>query len=375
MPIPGVDIVPVANSRDLNNFVLFPWSIYRGDPNWVPPLIGDTKSMLLPKKHPFHQHADVALFLARKQGRIAGRIAAIVNHRHNEFQEEKTGFFGFFESNNDPQVSGALLERAARWVAERGMERLRGPANFSTNEECAMLVDGFDSPPCVMMPYNPTYYPGLMEAAGFTKAKDLVAYQLRREDVNEDRLNRLADVIAERESVTIRPLDKRRLGEEVTQFTVVYNQAWEKNWGFVPMTHEEIEHMAKSLKAVIDPDLVLFMQKKGGETIGFAMALPDVNQALKHANGRLFPIGLPKILWHARHIKKLRVLVLGLLQEHRGKGLDVLLYLHLYRNGMRKGYNEGEFSWILEDNTAIRRPLERIGAHVYKTYRFYERGL
>lgn len=374
MPIPQIEIVPVGNGKELHRFVTLPWKVYRGDANWVPPLIGDMKSMLRPEKHPFYRHGEVALFMALRRGEPVGRIAAIINHRHNEFQEEKTGFFGFFETVNDPYVSGALLERAADWTRERGMDRLRGPASFSTNEECAMLIDGFDSPPCVMMPYNPPYYPTLMEGAGFTKAKDLVAYNLTREEASEDRLRRLAEVIAQREQVSIRPIDRKRFGEEVANFSVVYNQAWEKNWGFVPMTDEEIEHMAKSLKSVIEPDLVLFMQKNGS-TIGFAMALPDLNRALKHANGRLFPLGLVKILWHARRIHKVRVLVLGLLKEYRGRGLDVLLYLHLYRNGLRKGYNEGEFSWILEDNVSIRRPLERMGAHVYKTYRFYERAL
>ncbi len=375
MPIPQIEIVPVeGNGRGLHRFVMFPWRIYRGDPYWVPPLIGDTKSMLRPEKHPFYKHGEVGLFMARKNGEPAGRIAAIINHRHNEYQEEKTAFFGFFESIDDPNVAGALLERAAGWARERGMDRLRGPASFSTNEECAMLVDGFDSSPCVMMPYNPSYYPRLMEAAGLSKVKDLVAYNMTREEANEERLRRLSEVIAHREQVVIRPIDKKRFGEEVENFSVVYNQAWERNWGFVPMTDEEIDHMAKSLKSVIEPDLVLFMQKNG-TTIGFAMALPDVNRALKHANGRLFPVGLIKILWHARRIHKVRVLVLGLLKEYRGRGLDVLLYLHLYRNGLRKGYNEGEFSWILEDNVAIRRPLERMGAKVYKTYRFYERSL
>jgi len=374
MPIPQIETSPVGNERDLHRFVMLPWKIYRGDPQWVPPLIGDTKNMLRPAKHPFHRHAEVALFLARREGEVVGRIAAILNHRHNEFQEEKTGFFGFFESVNDPKVSGALLERAAEWAREKGMDRLRGPASFSTNEECALLIDGFDSPPCVMMPYNPPYYATLLEAAGFAKVKDLVAYNLTRDDANEERLRRLSEVIAQREQVVIRPIDRHRLMEEVDLFSVVYNQAWEKNWGFVPMTEEEIVHMAKSLKSVIEPDLVLFMQKNGN-TIGFAMALPDLNQAVKHANGRLFPIGLLKILWHARRIRKVRVLVLGLLKDYRGRGLDVLLYMHLYRNGLRKGFNEGEFSWILEDNVAIRRPLERIGARVYKTYRFYERPL
>ncbi len=373
MPIPEVEIVPVQGERDLHRFVLLPWRIYRGDPNWVAPLIGDTKNVLRPAKNPFFKHADVSLFLARREGRPAGRIAAIVNRNHNEFAGEKTAFFGFFESIDDPTVAGALLEAAARFGAERGMERLRGPASFSTNDECAMLVEGFDSPPCVMMPYNPRYYPKLMEAAGLAKVKDLVAYHMKSDTIPE-RLARFGEEIARRENVAVRSFNMKRFDDEIDRFRVVYNQAWERNWGFVPMTDEEISHMAKSLKPAVDPDLVLFIEKDG-EPIGFALALPDVNQAIRHANGRLFPLGLLKILYHARKIRKIRVLVLGILKEYRGKGLDVLLYLQLFRNGYRKKYNEGEFSWILEDNAAIRRPLERFGAQVYKTYRFYERSL
>jgi hypothetical protein len=253
------------------------------------------------------------------------------------------------------------------------MERLRGPASFSTNEECAMLVDGFDSPPRVMMPYNPAYYPELLEAAGFTKAKDLVAYMWMVEDY-PDSIPRLAERIAKREKVSIRSLNMKRYQQEIERFTVVYNQAWEKNWGFVPMTDEEILHMAKALRPVINPDLILFLEKEG-EAIGFAMALPDMNLALRHANGRLFPFGLFKILYHAKRIRIARVMVLGLLDAYRGKAFDLLLYDHLIRNGRRHGFIGSEFSWILEDNAAIRKPIEKMGGRVYKTYRFYERGL
>ncbi len=373
MPIPQIQVRPVSGRKDLHRFVMFPWSIYRDDPNWVPPLIADVKKMFQPEKHPFHQHAEVEPFLAFREGNLVGRIAAIVNHRHNEFHDEKTGFFGFFESINDPLVSGALLEKAAAWVTERGMERIRGPANFSTNEECAMLVDGFDAAPYIMMPYNPSYYPKLIEAAGFAKVKDLIAYHWNHEEI-PDQWTRLAERIIEREGVTVRSLDMKSYSDEILRFREVYNQAWERNWGFVPMTDAEIVHMAKELKPAINPDLVLFLERET-KPIGFALSLPDANQALRHANGRLFPFGLLKILYYARKIRSARVLVLGILEEYRGKGLDILLYLQLIRNGARHGIREGEFSWILEDNDAIRRPMEKLGGKVYKTYRFYERPL
>lgn len=374
MPIPQIEIRPVAGKKDLNRFVLLPWKIYAGDRSWVPPLIGDTKAMLTPGRHPFHEHAETALFLAWSGGEPVGRIAAVVNHRHNDFQGEKTGFFGFFETINEPAVSAALLETAGRWVAERGMDRLRGPANFSTNEECAMLIEGFDSPPVVMMPYNPPYYPALVEAAGFAKVKDLLAYHAHSSAMEMEHLKRFANATLDREGATLRTLEKRRIFQEVNRFRSVYNQAWERNWGFVPMTDAEIDHMARSLKPVIEPGLVLFVEKQG-ETIGFALALPDVNIALKHANGRLFPFGLLKILYYSRKIDLARVLVLGILKEYRGRGLDIPMYLALVRNAAKKGMHAGEMSWILEDNFAIRRPLERFGARVYKRYRFYERSV
>ena len=373
MPIPQISVAEVAGRRDLHRFVLLPWTIYRDDPNWVPPLIGSTKKMLQPGKHPFHDHSEVALFLARREGEIVGRIAAIVNRRHNEVHQEKTGFFGFFESVDDPLVAGALLDRAARWTGERGMERLRGPASFSTNEECALLVDGFDSPPMILMPYNPPYYAALLERAGLAKAKDLLAYHWRHEDHSES-MKRLAKSVARKEKARVRPLDMRRFRQEIERFSQVYNRAWERNWGFVPMTEAEIAHMARELKPAINPDIVLFVEK-GEETVGFALGLPDMNRAVRHANGRLLPLGLLKILWHARRIAAARVAVLGILEEHRGLGLDLLLYDRLIENGARHGIREGEFSWVLEENRAMRRPLEKLGARVYKTYRFYERAI
>jgi GNAT superfamily N-acetyltransferase len=378
MPLPDIHVAPVRGKRELKQFVTFPWKVYRGDPNWVPPLIGSTLKMLDRKHHPFHRHAEVEYFLARRggdrsgspAGRIVGRIAAILNRAHNEFHEEKTGFFGFFESIDDPAVPPMLFEAAAAWLRERGMERMRGPANFSSNEDWGLLVDGFDSAPRVMMPYNPKAYVGYLEEFGFVKAKDLVAYTMRAGTLPE-RLRKRVEKIEKEVPVRIRPLDKKRFDQEVELVRKIYNAAWEKNWGFVPMTNEEIDHMASELKAVVDPSLVLFAELNG-ETIGFALALPDVNQAIQKANGRLFPFGLIRILLESRKIHRLRVLTLGVLKEYRGKGADALLYYRLYEDGLGRGFNEGEFSWILEDNLPMRRALDLMGAEVYKTYRVYD---
>ncbi|MCA9728645.1 MAG: N-acetyltransferase [Candidatus Eisenbacteria bacterium] len=381
MPLPSVQVTPVQGARELDEFIKFAWRVYRGDRNWVPPLISDLRKMLDRSKHPFHQHGEVEYFLARlredgplgRAGAVVGRIAAIVNHLHNEVHEEKTGFFGFYEVLPDPMISAALFEAASAWLAEKGMDRMRGPASFSTNEECGLLVDGFDSPPMVMMTYNPRYYIEHLESHGFTKAMDLLAYYLD-DRVPPDRVLKLAERLTKRTKIAIRFLEKKNFGREVELVRDLYNRAWQKNWGFVPMTDAEIDHMAASLKPVLDPRLILFAELDG-KPIGFALALPDVNQALAKANGRLFPFGLLRILIESRRIHRVRVLTLGIVEEHRGLGADLLMYAMLYSDGVRRGYHAGEFSWILEDNELMRRPLEALGATVYKTYRVYDRSI
>ncbi len=368
----SLNVTPVRSARDLHRFTLFPWTVYRGDPDWVPPLIGDFKKLFDPTKHPFHLHSEVQPFLAERNGTVVGRIAAIWNRNHQEFHDEDIGFFGFFETIDDREVAAALFDAAAAWLRERGLTAMRGPASFSSNEEWGLLVDGWNGPPKVMMTYNPRWYPPLLDACGFAKAKDLVAYFLDDERPPE-RLVRGAEIVAKRNpDVVVRPINMKRFGEEVRIIRELYNKSWEKNWGFVPMTEAEIEHMARELRPVVDPGLVMIAEK-AGEPIGFSLSLPDAYEALKHANGRLFPFGLIKLLWHSRKIKSIRTLTLGVVPEHRRSGVDALMYLQLFRYGGGKGYREGEFSWMLEDNVAIRKPMENIGARVYRTYRIYER--
>ncbi len=380
MPLPDVDISPVRTAADLDAFIQLPWRIYDGDPNWVPPLRGELRKLLDRKKHPFHQHADVEYFLARRRGasgsrpgEVVGRIAAIVNHAHNDFHEEKTGFFGFFESVPDQRVASLLLQSAEDWLRQHGQERMRGPASFSSNEEWGLLVDGFDSPPMVMMTYNPRTYVDLLEGHGLTKAKDLVAYWLTEEDVRT-RVFRLAAAVRKRRRVDVRRLDMRRFRKEVEVVRDLYNQAWEKNWGFVPMTDAEIDQLAKDLKSVIDPSLVAFAEKDG-RPIGFVLALPDATSGLQKADGRLFPFGFLHIRRGLRRAKHLRVLTLGVLRDFRNTGADILLYASLFEGAVERGIRSGELSWVLEDNEAMRKPLESIGARVYKTYRIYEQQL
>lgn len=368
------EILPVRTVNERRAFIRLPWSVYRGDPNWVPPLLQDMRIMLDPRKHPFHRHSDVQLFLALRGGRPVGRIAAIHNRNHVEFHGEPVGFFGFFETIDDQRVAEALFSAAGDWLASRGLETMRGPTSFSTNEEAGLLVEGFDSPPVVMMTYNPPYYVRLFESAGFRASQTVVAYFLHSEQPPEY-LERVVRRIQQRTRVTVRGIRMKEFDREVERIRSVYNSAWERNWGFVPMTEAEFEHMAADMKQVVDPDLALIAETPEGEPVGFALALPDMNEALKHANGRLLPFGLLRILWHARKIHRLRVLTLGLVPEYRGRGLDAVLYHRVFSVGNSKGFDEGEFSWVLEDNEAMRKPLDRMGARVYKRYRFYDRSL
>lgn len=353
---------------------MLPWDIYGTDPLWVPPLIGEFKKLFDTTKHPFHQHSQVQSFLAVQDGRDVGRVTAIWNRNHQKFHGEDVGFFGFFESIDNSEVSAALFEAAARWLSERGLKVMRGPANFSSNEEWGLLIDGWNGTPKVMMTYNPKWYPTLIEGAGFTKAKDLVAYFIPH-NVIPERLARGNEIVRRRSpDVILRSINMKKFESEVATISSIYNRSWERNWGFVPMTDLEIEHMARELRPVVDPDLIYFAEK-AGEVIGFSMSLPDVYPALQKANGRLFPLGLIKLLWYARQAEWVRVLTLGLLPEHRKSGIDVMMYDHLFKVCQRKGYRGGEFSWLLEDNMAIRTAMNNLGGYVYRTYRLYDKSV
>lgn len=407
MPYINLRVREVTSSRDLMTFIKLPWRIYKGDPYWVPPLISERKDFLNPKKNPSFKHMEVAYFLVEgvykpehgvvspipgtalpgpilEEGPI-GRIAAIINHLHNEFHEEQVGFFGFFECVNDREVAHLLLETACNWVAERGMTAIRGPMNFSTNDECGMLVDGFNSPPVILMPYNPPYYPELVESYGFEKAMDLLAYIIdhsahRSLDDLPPKLVRVVQAVRKRHpEVRVRPGNMADFENELQRLKHVYNRAWEKNWGFVPLTDEEINHLAKSLRPLVDPDLVFFaeVEKPDGtwEPIAVSVILPDYYQVLKHLNGRLFPFGWLKFLWYRRKIDTARVFALGVVHEWHGRGIDALLYYKTAKALFAKGYKRAEMSWILENNVMMNRAIQFFGGIVYKRYRIYEKAL
>ena len=368
---PEIDVTSVQSPADLKAFISLPWTIYRNDPHWVPPLRSDIKKRLDKSRYPFFDHAEVEFLVARREERVVGRIVAIKNDAYIDFHGEQTGFFGFFESIKDQEVAAALFSHAAQWLREHKLEVMRGPVNYSTNDDCGLLVEGFDSPPVILMSYNPPYYVNLIEGFGFKKAKDLLAYEITDEVQVPERLERTVQWIKKRKKITIRPLVKKQIHQEIQRVKEIYNSAWEKNWGFVPMTDREIDYMAQELLQIIDPDLLLFAEIEE-EPVAFVLALPDFYVALKHTNGRLFPLGLLKLLWHKRKIDTARVLAFGIKKEYREQGIDALMYYEAYKIGVAKGYRRGEMSWILEDNTLMNRAAENMGATLYKRYRIYD---
>jgi GNAT superfamily N-acetyltransferase len=368
-----VDISPARGGKDLSEFIGLPYRLHRGDALWTAPLRRDVKAQLSRARNPFFEHAAAEYFLARANGRITGRIAAIHNYLHNDVHGDKVGFFGFFECEDDAETAAALFGAAAAWLRERGLDTLRGPANFSVNDEAGLLVEGFGTPPVLMMPHNPPRYVALVEGAGFVKAKDLIVFERKATPLPE-RLSQGAALLEKRYKITVRSVDMKRFPAEVELIKRLYNAAWEKNWGHIPMTDREIDHLAVQLKQIVVPELVLFAERDG-EAIGFAVSLPDLNVALrKNPSGRLFP-GILKVLWAARRIHRLRVALLGAVPEWRGKGVDALLYKRVWEEAMRLGYNWGEAGWILEDNHAMINGLTRMGFTPYKTYRLYDRPL
>ncbi len=368
----ALEVVTAGSKQTLKEFIEFPYLLYRGDPFWVPPLRIAVKELLDRAKHPFYANAEAEFFLARRDGHVVGRIAAILDHNHNKFHKEDAGFFGFFELTDDAEVAAALLDAARNWVFGRGAVLLRGPVNPSTNYECGMLIDGFDSKPMVMMTYNPRYYPLLIEKVGFRKAKDLNAYVSTAAAIELEKIGRVADRKVAKSGVTVRPIDMKDFNGEVGRIWEVYNSAWTHNWGFVPMTREEFLRMSREMKQILKPELVL-VAEASGKAIGFALALPDFNFALKPAGGNLFPTGLLKILYHQRLIKSLRVLALGVVERYQTSGVAAAFYTTLVRTARKLGYSgDCEMSWILEDNVLMMRSLEVMGARHYKTYRIYE---
>ncbi|MGH7495263.1 MAG: hypothetical protein ACREOO_23070 [bacterium] len=372
-----VEIIPVTGGGQLREFIRLPWKIYPAlrDQYWVPPLIIDQKKLLNKKKHPFFLHSTADFFLARRNGENVGRIAAILNNNHNKFHNEKTAFFGFFECVNDPEVAHTLLETAADWARAQGMNVLRGPTSYSTNETCGLLVEGFDSSPAILMAYNPRYYVDLIEGEGFKKAMDLYAWWMTEDGGLNPKIVRVGEKVLQEQGMVLRNIDLKNFWEEVELIKHIYNDAWSNNWGFVPMTDEEFHFLAKDLKPVVDSRLVMIVEKNG-EPVGFSLTLPDLNRALKKINGRLLPIGIFKVMYYARKIHVARVLTLGVVRKLQTvSGIGAALYMETFRRPTAAGFGSGEFSWTLENNDLINRGMRLLGAEIYKRYRIYDRPL
>jgi len=376
--VPQIEITRVESNAERDAFIKFPWRIYANDPAWVPPLLIERKEFLS-RKHPFFEHGDAALFLARAGGEIVGRIMASDDPNYNSLHGTNVGCFGLFESIDDQQVADALFEAAADWLRVRGRNEIMGPIDYSTNYVCGLLIDGFKFPPTLLTSHNPPYYRALLERSGFEKTMDFYAWWFANPTDAAARLRRLAGALEKRgRDVTFRQADLRDITAEGRRIREIYNQAWSNNWGFVPFTEKEFDFMTHELKPIVESELVLLAEVEG-KPVGFILCVQDINVALRKINGRLttfgLPIGLAKLLYHKSRIKTVRLVALGVVPKYRRHGIAEILVLRIIEEAMIKRGWTGECSLILENNTMMNRFLEAIGAEKYKTYRIYRRQL
>ncbi len=370
-----LNVIPVDSKKQLKDFILLPFKIYKNESNWVPPLIGDRKKFFNPKKNPYYQHSEVKLFLALKDEEPVGRISAHSNTQHNKEHNENIGFFGFFECIDNQEVANALFDAAFQWNCYRNFTSMRGPMNFSVNDECGLLIQGFETPPMIMMPYNFPYYRSLYENYGLIKTMDLYAFISEYHSIPE-RVAKMAEIIAHRTKANVRSLsyDKKQRKKDIETVFEIYTRAWQYNWGNVPMTKAEFDHLVAELLPIADPDMV-FIAEVDGQLAGFSLTLPDYNEVLKVMQGKVNPLTVIKALKARKHITSVRVITMGIIKEFQGKGIDTLLYYYTFKNGLPKGYYRSEFSWILENNIPMINTAEKLGAEIYKTYRLYDKAI
>ncbi len=366
-------ISQVQNKQELNDFLQLPYRIYRDDPNYVYPLLDDLKHFFDRKKNPFFNHAEAELWVARDSaGTVVGRIAAAVDKYSNDHHNEKVGFFGFYEADDNPELANLLLQTASQWIASQGMTIMRGPGCFTSNHDWfGVQVEGLRNRPVVGMPYNPEYYPTHFENFGLNQAKDLLAWRMVTDGIVPENLQRLIDRILSRPGLTIRAMDMNNFIEEASLIRSLYNGSWSKNWGFIPMDDEDFAYSAKDMKSMVDPNYVLIAEMEG-KPIGFALTLPDFNMATQPMKGKMYPFGWLKFLLAKRKINFVRMPLMGVLPEYRKMGVDMALVFRTMETAFPKGHTSGELSWILDDNKAMNRILEGYGGKVYKTYRIYE---
>jgi len=371
-----IEIVEVKSKKELRKFIQFPDFLYRDDPCYITEPHVFQQTLFNRKKNPFFMHSKVDFFLAYKENQVAGRIALIRNNNHIAHTGELCGFFGFFESIDDFEVTEALLHMAVRWNIQEGLTTLRGPENFTTNESCGMLISGFDKKPVVMMPYNKPWYNDFLVRFGFKKEMDLSSYALVDDQVLLSPsmvriIKRISDQLSDSD-ITIRTINYKRLDHEIIPLLGVYNEANKDNWGFLPMTEQEFRNIARQFRQFVPEKLILIVEKQK-QPIGFLLALPDLNQVFGHIkSGKLGPVGMLKFLWYKRKINNARILILGMLDEYRNKGIDLFLYQKIKENCMALGMYHGEACYVMENNLRMKSILEKVGGKCVKQYRIYK---
>jgi GNAT superfamily N-acetyltransferase len=372
-----VEIRPVRGRRELEAFIRLPWRLYRGQANWVPPLLSERRRHLDRRRNPFFQHAEAEYFLAWRQGQPIGRVTAHVDYRLNEFQNNRWGQFGFFECERDPDTAAALLDHAEAWLRERDRDRMLGPFDFTTNHECGLLVQGHELAPQILENWHHPYYRDLLEGQGLTKAMDLYKWEIMATDRDKvlPIIDELADRLEPEHGIRLRRMRRRNFEAEIRAFMEVYNEAWSHNWGFVPLTDAELAHMAKELKPVLDEDFACVAETADGEVAGVSLSLPDYNMVLAELNGRLLPLGWLKALLIRRKIDAIRVFALGVKPAYQHTGVAAALYRDVWDAVLRRAITRAETGWILEANEAMNRAMEALTARVVKRYRIYERPL
>jgi hypothetical protein len=371
----SVEIISVEDGSALKDFIDLPWKLYPAYPKWIPPLKKEVRRLLDPHHHPFWKFSERVLFLARRGSETVGRIAGIIDRRNNEFHREQRGIWGFFECADDPAAAAALFSAVETWVRQKGMAFLRGPLNPSANNEIGLLVEGFEHSPALMMPYNPPYYSGLVESCGFAKEKDLFAFLIDGDYRLPEWMDSLAGRIAQKQGIRIRHPSRKDYEAEFALIRKIYNESWSANWGFVPLTEEEMGDIQKNVKSFVDPDLVFYVYY-GDEPAAVCVIFPDINPLLKRFNGRIGPLGLLKALLYQREIKGVRLLMFGVKEKYRELGVPMLAFQHIYEVVReKKKYQYLEMGWTLEDNEAINTLIEEAGGKRYKTYRLFRKSL
>ncbi len=369
--IESTGIYLVSDPSERKEFLKFPYTLYKDHPQWISPLMMEQKKLIDTAKNPFYETADLAMFVATRNGKTAGRIAAIHNKAYNEHHGTNIGFFGFFDCIDDQKVCDLLVKAVGDWFSERGIFEILGPTSPGMMDVIGVLVEGFEHEPGLLMAYNFPYYDTLLKNAGMGKAMDLFAFRVNKQTVTLDRMARASDIVRSRiPNLTIREVNLKDFDHEVAIIRHIFNRAWAKNWGFVPLSESQFRYMAKDLKTIIDTDFAHVAEVEG-IPVAFSVALPDLNQALKHINGKLIPFGILKLLYYARKIHQIRTALMGVIPEFQGKGIDALLHKQTIENGLAKGFDSAELSWILESNVDMIRVAERIGASVEKRYRMY----